>query len=137
MKLLFLCAEWHSLAKLRMHNDLTLRKFDNVTTLLTQQFRIFLAETCSKIETYELKSEAEARNRARKDTKRTDGRPPTEKPATTGRKKKTMNIHTYKFHTLVDYPRCIRLFGTTDSYSTEVVSDIAGTITLYISSNHA
>ena len=36
--------------------------------------------------------------------------------------KKLLNLNTYKFHALGDYVRNIRLFGTTDSYSTQVVS---------------
>lgn len=39
----------------------------------------------------------------------------------TGRRDKTWNINTPKFHALGDYPAYIRLFGTTDSYSTQLV----------------
>ncbi|KAF8523843.1 hypothetical protein JB92DRAFT_2589963, partial [Gautieria morchelliformis] len=34
-----------------------------------------------------------------------------------GKKPKTLNLLTYKFHTLGDYVSTIRWFGTTDSYS--------------------
>jgi hypothetical protein len=37
---------------------------------------------------------------------------------------KTLNLNTYKFHALGDYTRMIRRYGTTDSYSTEVVGGI-------------
>jgi len=37
-------------------------------------------------------------------------------------KKKTLNLNTYKFHALANYVATIRLFGTTDSYSTLLVS---------------
>jgi hypothetical protein len=37
------------------------------------------------------------------------------------RKLKTLNIFTYKFHSLGDYVRTIRLFGGTDSFSTQLV----------------
>jgi hypothetical protein len=37
------------------------------------------------------------------------------------KKKKTLKISTYKFHALADYVRTIRMFGTTDSYSTQTV----------------
>ena len=33
-----------------------------------------------------------------------------------------LNVFTVKFHFLGDYVRHIRLFGTTDSYSTQLVS---------------
>jgi hypothetical protein len=39
----------------------------------------------------------------------------------TSRKLKTLNIFTYKFHSLGDYVRTIRLFGGTDSFSTQLV----------------
>lgn len=38
------------------------------------------------------------------------------------RKLKTLNLNTYKFHSLGDVVPTIRLFGTTDSYSTQTVS---------------
>lgn len=38
-----------------------------------------------------------------------------------GRKDKVFNLKTYKFHSLGDVVTCIRMFGTTDSYSTQTV----------------
>lgn len=37
-------------------------------------------------------------------------------------KHKTLNLTTYKYHALADYPSTIRQYGTTDSYSTQLVS---------------
>ncbi|KAF8223821.1 hypothetical protein L208DRAFT_1315070, partial [Tricholoma matsutake] len=39
-------------------------------------------------------------------------------------KLKTLNIFTYKFHALGDYVRSIHVFGTTDSYSTQLVNSL-------------
>ena len=39
----------------------------------------------------------------------------------TSRRPKTLNIFTYKFHSLGDYVWAIRLFGGTDSFSTQLV----------------
>lgn len=39
-----------------------------------------------------------------------------------GRLRKTLNLNTYKDHSLGDYVESIRRYGTTDSYSTEAVS---------------
>lgn len=39
-----------------------------------------------------------------------------------GKQRKTLNLKTYKTHSLGDYVETIRRFGTTDSYSTETVS---------------
>ena len=38
-----------------------------------------------------------------------------------GRRRKTFNLNTYKFHSYGDYVATIRKYGTTDSYSTELV----------------
>jgi hypothetical protein len=37
-------------------------------------------------------------------------------------KPKEFNLNTYKFHSLGDYADAIRRYGTTDSYSTQIVS---------------
>jgi len=44
--------------------------------------------------------------------------------STSGRKPKNLNLFTYKWHALGDYVPAIRLFGGTDGFSTQVVSDI-------------
>ncbi|KAG6913032.1 hypothetical protein DXG01_010298, partial [Tephrocybe rancida] len=63
MDLLFTCATWHGLAKLRMHTDHTLQILDQMTVDLGQTMRRFLRETCGTIETRELPRETAARNR--------------------------------------------------------------------------
>ena len=50
-------------------------------------------------------------------------------------KKKTLNLNTYKFHALGDYVATIRLFGTTDSYSTQVVGFVFRCIFVYTKFN--
>ncbi|KAF8955097.1 hypothetical protein BDZ97DRAFT_1675254 [Flammula alnicola] len=42
-------------------------------------------------------------------------------PTSGSRKPKKLNIFTYKFHSLGDYVRMIRMFGGTDSFSTQLV----------------
>ena len=114
MKLLFQVAEWHGLAKLRMHTEATLVRLEKVTTDLGHLMRVFQDKTCSKFNTTELAREVEARNRhnARKKSKTAPNQ---------SRKVKTLNLLTYKFHALGDYVRTIRMFGTTDSFSTQLV----------------
>jgi hypothetical protein len=46
---------------------------------------------------------------------------PSSSSTSTSRILKTLNINTYKFHSLGDYVRTIRLFGGTDSFSTQLV----------------
>jgi hypothetical protein len=45
--------------------------------------------------------------------------------ASTGRHSKIWNINTPKFHSLGDVPSYIRMFGTTDSYSTQLVTTLS------------
>ncbi|RXW25756.1 hypothetical protein EST38_g6 [Candolleomyces aberdarensis] len=115
MKLLFIFAQWHALAKLRLHNDFSLQLLEYWTTLLGSQVRLFDQKTCSTIATKELAKEAEAR--ARRESKNNKG-----KSVTASRKPATLGIYTIKFHFLGDYASMIRRFGTSDSYSTEIVS---------------
>jgi hypothetical protein len=63
MELLFVAAHWHSLAKLRMHNDLTLDVMEAVTVALGEKLREFKDKTCSAFITRELKRESDARAR--------------------------------------------------------------------------
>ncbi|TFK16763.1 hypothetical protein FA15DRAFT_606458 [Coprinopsis marcescibilis] len=66
LQLLFLCCKWHALAKLRLHTNETLQLLESTTTALGNQFHLFLNETCSRFDTFELPQEAEARPRQRK-----------------------------------------------------------------------
>jgi hypothetical protein len=113
MRLLYICTQWHALAKLRLHHDLTLDLLDYTTTRLGAQMRSFNRDTCEKTETRELAKEAEAR--ARREGKGKGKGTASRKPAKFG-------IFTIKFHVLGDYSAVIRRYGTTDSYSSETVS---------------
>ena len=114
MQLLFACAHWHGLAKLRMHSDLTLEILDDVTTTLGERFRHFQRDVCPSYRTRELPREASARRRRKK------ANAPGE--ADSEPLKKFFSLRTYKYHSLGDYVRTIRFLGTTDSFSTTVVS---------------
>ena len=106
LRLLYKAAEWHALAKLRLHTDATLNIFDIVTRefgCLMWQFHDRIAD---KFDTVELPHEAGTQNR------------------TAPSKKKKLNLNTYKFHALGDYVATIHLFWTTDSYSTQIMSFI-------------
>ncbi|KAF8057993.1 hypothetical protein FPV67DRAFT_1429294 [Lyophyllum atratum] len=131
--LLFECAHWHTLAKLRMHTDLTLKIFEDVTVSLGNAFRRFENETCAAYTTYELPREFEARKRREAKTRAGKDASDTSKdtsvestsasakpPQSARRRKRAFNMATYKFHALADYPGMIRLYGTCDSYSTEL-----------------
>jgi hypothetical protein len=161
MELLFTMAQWHGLAKLRMHHDLTLDVMDAVTSSLGVKLREFSKKTCPAFATRELRREYNAR--LRREAKKLASRhrqtttsdvyplhatnqtsPSSENAATPpatgnpqasgsrcgsqpnggGRRFKTLNLNTYKFHSYGDYVATIRRYGTMDSYSTEPVRDI-------------
>jgi len=132
------------MAKLRMHNDLTLDIMEAVTVLLGQKLRDFSQTTCTAFDTRELRREYEARIRCQTrkaatkncetavatstNRQATNGSEETACQSTSGkppsRRRKTLNLSTFKIHSLGDYVHTIRMYGTTDSYSTEPVCDV-------------
>jgi hypothetical protein len=200
LRLLFTCAHWHGLAKLRIHTDSTLRILDETTVSIGTEFRTFTAKTCAAFDTRELSREVEARKRRglKKGRKKpasngqsmsgdqaapsaqsvpgeqatpnsqsvpgeratlnvqvasgdqvtpnaqsTSGNQTvlnvqvatndwpngTSVPNSTdcrwhnGPKRRKFNLRVYKYHALGDYAKTIRRLGTTDSFSTEPVSN--------------
>jgi len=115
--LLFRLAEWHALAKLRLHTDDSLDRLDQALNALGKQLRRFQQFTCSAFQTVELPSEVTARQR-RQDANIQSANGEARVP---GARPKTFNLLTYKLHALGDYAASIRLFGTTDSYTTQIV----------------
>lgn len=63
MKLLYRTAEWHGLAKLRMHTESTLILLEELTSEFGKLLRQFRDLTCSQFSTMELPRETAARNR--------------------------------------------------------------------------
>ncbi|KAF7317385.1 hypothetical protein HMN09_00474800 [Mycena chlorophos] len=121
LTLLFRMAEWHAFAKLRMHTDPTLEHLKRSTSEIGRLMRDFRLTTCEELAAYELPREEQARSRAaaRKASKApTDSATPVPPPAPSGKRVKMLNLSTYKWHSLGDYPPTIPLFGTTDIYST-------------------
>jgi hypothetical protein len=155
LTLLYRLAEWHSLAKLRMHTDDTLNLLDESTKVLGKELRSFRTSSARAWTCKELPSEIAARQRKaeRKRAKAAakavvdvpnppqnlecHGATPLLDPHAIENvppiintplpqpklapKVKTLNLFTYKFHALGDYVQTIHLFGTTDSYSTQIV----------------
>jgi hypothetical protein len=113
MALLYICAQWYSLAKLHFHNDFTVNLLEHTTILLGAQMRKFDQDVCTKYHMKELQKEADARvRRASKGGK----------PASSACKPVSLGVFTIKFHLLGDYGHVIRTYGTTDSFSSEIVS---------------
>ena len=122
LDLLFILASWHAYAKLRMHTETTIRLFEKVTIELGRQVRLFKKVTCSVYDTKELPKEMAARGR-RQAAEIKKSRRNVDSTKELASKRKQLNINTPQFHALGDYPSAIRRFGTTDSYSTQIVSD--------------
>lgn len=112
--LLFRLAEWHALAKLRLHTNNSLDKLDQALNALGRQLRRFQQFTCSAFQAMELPREVAACQKRQDQS--TNGR-----ESTSGARPKSFNMLTYKLHALGDYTASIRLFGTTDSYTTQIV----------------
>lgn len=108
LRLLYKAAEWHALAKLRMHTDSTLDLLEAVTREFGRLMRQFCDKTSDEF-----------------DTRESPHKTGTQSGGAHSSKKKKLNLNTYKFHALGDYVATIRLFGTTDSYSTQVVGPIS------------
>lgn len=126
--LLFTFAEWHALAKLRMHTETTIGWLQQCTRNLGTQIRRFESHTCTFFDTRELPSEEAARRRRQAKKNPSSGNPTANNTSgpnatTTPSTKKTFNLFTIKLHALGDYVRTITTFGTTDSYSTQPVSN--------------
>lgn len=104
-----------------MHTDCTLKLLDTETENLGTSLRSFAANTCEAFNTTELARETAARNRR-------NGKNPTTPQAARSvdpsRKRKKYNLRTIKHHLLGYHAKTIRMFGTSDSYSAEGVSDI-------------
>lgn len=115
MDLLFCLAEWHALAKLRLHTSTTLDLLDDATRELGSNLRRFKRDTCEAFDTRELPKEEAARGRR---LRRKANTVPTSGQT---KKKKEFSMQTPKLHFLGDYVKTIAWFGTTDSYSTQTV----------------
>lgn len=118
---MFDLATWHAYAKLRLHTDTTLNDFKTLTSTLGKSVRTFIKEVCSQYKTTELPHEMAARGRRKIAlAKKTDAPGASVKRLKSAHKQ--INLSTYKYHALGDYPDLIARFGTTDNASTQTVT---------------
>jgi hypothetical protein len=129
MDLLFELVTWHGLAKLRLHTELTLQSLDNSTMRLGAVLRKFKSTVCEEYNTQNLPSEEAARGRGKaaataKKLQNKKGSTPASHNKTKAHsfKKCQFNLATYKLHSLGDYVKAIKRFGTTDNTSMQTVS---------------
>ena len=121
--LLFRLAQWHALAKLWLHTDHSLWLLDEASRLLGDQLCNNQNFTCTAFKTVELTSEAAARWREQACSLHSTLPGSSKISATSTAQPKTFNLATYKLHALGDYVHSIHLFGTMDSYTTQLVSN--------------
>lgn len=131
MDLLFELATWHGLAKLRLHTTPTLDEHGNSSTRLGIVIRKFASTTCEEFVTTELPSEeaargrrkaAKAKKKGQTDNSNSQNMRGKQRACSTGPvQQRKLNLSTYKMHALADYPNAIRMFGTTDGFSSQIV----------------
>ncbi|KAF8227209.1 hypothetical protein L208DRAFT_1297930 [Tricholoma matsutake] len=114
MTLLFRLAEWHMIAKLRMHTDFTLTLLTQSTMTIGKELCLFAEWTLVKLTSVAASSAANPPFRQESESQLPKTKPPVQ------RVRKVFNLFTYKLHALGDYVQTICLFGTTDSYSTQI-----------------
>ena len=133
--LLFDLATWHAYAKLRLHTDTTLNNFRILTSALGRSVRIFVKEVCSQYKTTELPHKMATRGRresalagkkvTKKTTKKVTKKSDTGMPGMSQKRLKStpkkLNLLTYKYNMLGEYPDQIASFGTTDNGSIQMV----------------
>lgn len=115
--LLYRFAQWHALAKLRMHSGSTITFLEETFEKLSRKLRKFQKYTCAAFNAVELPREKRAREK-RASQRAENGNTSQE---SSGARVKKFNLLTYKFHAMGDYASTIRLFGTTDSFTTQIV----------------
>ncbi|KAG2030542.1 hypothetical protein BDR03DRAFT_936636 [Suillus americanus] len=121
LDLLFDLAAWHAYAKLRLHTDDTLAFFDSATVALGQSIWKFQRTMCKYYHTMELPHEhaAHGHRQAALASKQ-----PGASHTVFGPKVKRLNLNTYKYHALADYPNTIYERGTIDSFNSQLVCTI-------------
>ena len=119
MTLLYWTAEWHAFAKLQLHTKSTLQHLEQLTTELGKLMQKFRDTMQSTFATFKLPKETEIWKRCQnsgKGKEKEAGNAP-------GKKYKFLDLFTYKWHALGDYAHTIHLFGPTDGFSTQVISN--------------
>ncbi|KAG2347757.1 hypothetical protein BDR05DRAFT_875704 [Suillus weaverae] len=119
--LLYRFVQWHTLAKLRTHSESTLGLLNKTFKVLSRQLWKFHDFTCTAFEMVELAKEKAARQWRFTQCAGPNSVP----PESSGPRVKKFNLNTYKFHTMGDYVWTIKLFGTTDSFTTQIVSFVS------------
>lgn len=155
LDVLYILCSWHAFAKLRLHTSSTLKILDGLTIDFGSYIRDFQRMAHKNYDTQELPKEKAARLNRRGKTNTKEPTNCSSKPGTgsepipappsndivplpatgglpsakgkTGEKvpSKPFSLRTYKFHAMGHYVDTIQRYGTTDSFTTEIVSATA------------
>jgi hypothetical protein len=113
-------AHWHALAKLRVHTETTIAMLRAQTATLGRRLRRFQSTVAAHYDTVETDYEHEKRKR--REARRALEAGGSAKPSDSHKRVVKFNMTTYKLHSIGDYPDAIVLYGTMDSFSTQIVS---------------
>ena len=116
LRMLFTLATYHALGKMRIHTEYTLSYWEHATVCLSNELQHF-HDQIADLDIHEMPQEAcnracQNNTAASRSYVRSDWKP------------KTFSLATYKFHALGDGPAAVCEYGTTDSYSTAIVSSV-------------
>ena len=118
MDMLFECANFHALGKLRLHTEVTIDILEASTPLIYGAIKRFATETCPKYNTVEQQKEVDSRVR------RARAKDPKIKVSNQRQPKKFNVMNTYKYHAIGHWAGYVRRSGPLDVYSTQVVSTL-------------
>jgi hypothetical protein len=107
LNLLFELATWHAFARLWVHTDGTLDMFQVSTKSLMAAVWQFIWDTCEFYMTQELPKETVAHGQHMVALTVKQGSRSTKGKTSATLKRTKLNLETYKYHTLADYPETI------------------------------
>ncbi len=111
-------AYWHSLAKMRMHLESSLKLLENACSVMGVCLRHFEQVICPRYATKETVREYTSRIRNQSEMARDSS---SASARVAGRRARTFELSTIKLHLLGDYPEFIREYGTAEALSTSTV----------------
>ncbi|KAF9441743.1 hypothetical protein P691DRAFT_682988 [Macrolepiota fuliginosa MF-IS2] len=117
LDLLFSLSCWHALAKLHLQTMSIIKFLQKSTQALGYYLQRFARTTCTVYDACELAQEVEAWGCQK--LKDVGGKG---KARAGGSQVQKLNLYTYKLHLLGDYPSVIQQYGTSDRFSTQVMS---------------
>jgi hypothetical protein len=119
----YILSYWHSLAKLHLHSETTLKVLDNVTSLLARALHYFKEVACPCFNTVKTKCAYNVRCRAadRRMSRQQANAKLLSGAGAGGKWHKTFNLLMSKLHALRHYVENIKVLCTTDSYSTQIM----------------